>query len=326
MNTTNATSRTQYRDCTHNGYFTAFCAALLTLSLAGMASQAQAAGGSTGTGFVINEQGYAVTNAHVIAGDGSGCRVLTARRGLERYKARIAAHDTGNDLALVAISGIEMASALEVGQAGNRAATAPAPSGGGRYSITGDSGGSDDSGIVSAAPAAPTAIAQAGNIRPNQVARIRAASTPIEQGEQIYALGFPFGSDLSAEHKITQGIVSSTAGLRGNVTRFQMSAQINPGNSGGPVIDESGVVVGVSVSGHVRRKQVVSVDKGGKPILDVVTSASDGVKFAIRHDTLRAFLDSHGVSYTTASSSSPQRVVDLAKGAAGYTVQLICMH
>lgn len=326
MNTTNAISSTADGNSTHSGHFAVLGAVLFTLSLTGMASPSQAAGGSTGTGFVINEQGYAVTNAHVIAGDGSGCRALTARRGLERYKARIAAHDTGNDLALVAISGIEMVPASNASQASRQAAAAPAQSGGGRYSITGDSGGSDDSGIVSAAPAQRATPAPAGNVRPNQVAKIRAASSPIEQGEQIYALGFPFGSDLSAEHKITQGIVSSTSGLRGNVTRFQMSAQINPGNSGGPVIDESGVVVGVSVSGHVRSKQVISVDKDGNPILDVVTSASDGVKFAIRHDTLRAFLDSHGVSYTTAANGGPQRVVDLAKGAAGYTVQLICMH
>ncbi len=318
---------------THSAYHAIASALMLTLSAAITFGEAQAAGGSTGTAFVVNEQGFAVTNAHVIAGDGNGCRTLTARRGLQRFKARVAAGDASNDLALVAISGIEMAPASNDGQSAasqrSAAPAVPAQSGNGRFSITGDSGGGDDSGIIASAPAAAAAPARptrSGTARPNQVAIIRAASSPIEQGEQIYALGFPFGSALSAEHKITQGIVSSTSGLRGNVTRFQMSAQINPGNSGGPVIDETGVVVGVSVSGHVRRQRVISVDAEGNPVLDVVTTASDGVKFAIRHDTLRAFLDSHGVAYTTAQPGSPQRTVDLARNAAGYTVQLICMH
>lgn len=280
------------------------------------AAQSQA---STGTGFVVDQNGFAVTNAHVIAGAGNGCRGLVARRGLERFKASIVAHDVSNDLALVRIDGIGAGSGApsESSQPAPRSTTTSA---GGRSSLTGDDGADDDNTLNGGGSAAASASPS------TWVATIRTGGDPVEQGEQIYAIGYPFGSALSNEHKITQGLVSSLSGLRGDVSKFQMSAQINPGNSGGPVLDESGNVVGVSVSGHVKRTVVVTLDAKGNPKPGLVTQASDGIKFAIRHDTLLAFLNAHGVNYRTAPRSGTRRATDLAKQSGAFTVQLLCIH
>src|SRR5262249_39151256 len=57
----------------------------------------------------------------------------------------------------------------------------------------------------------------------------------LKLGEEIIVIGFPLRGLLSSSPTVTNGIVSSLAGLRDDRTRFQISAPIQPGNSGGPV-------------------------------------------------------------------------------------------
>lgn len=54
----------------------------------------------TGTGFVVNREGYAVTNDHVI----DGCRTITTETNKESREANIVAVDPENDLALIRIA------------------------------------------------------------------------------------------------------------------------------------------------------------------------------------------------------------------------------
>ncbi len=74
------------------------------------------------------------------------------------------------------------------------------------------------------------------------------SSDQVRKGESVYALGFPNIAMQGLEAKITDGIVSSLSGLRGEPNSFQISVPIQPGNSGGPLIDKSGAVVGVVVA------------------------------------------------------------------------------
>jgi len=59
----------------------------------------------------------------------------------------------------------------------------------------------------------------------------------LKVGEQLYAIGSPYG----LVNTVTKGMLSAK---RGSI--IQTSAQINPGNSGGPLITKDGKVVGIN--------------------------------------------------------------------------------
>lgn len=71
---------------------------------------------------------------------------------------------------------------------------------------------------------------------------------PPKLGEDIIVIGFPLRGLLSSAPTVTNGIVSSLAGLHDDSTRFQISAPVQPGNSGGPALDRAGNIVGMVVS------------------------------------------------------------------------------
>ncbi len=75
-------------------------------------------------------------------------------------------------------------------------------------------------------------------------------STSLQVGQQVFAIGNPFG----LTHTMTSGIISSLG--RSIKSRagyiidevIQTDAAINPGNSGGPLIDSSGHMIGITTS------------------------------------------------------------------------------
>jgi|SRR5271165_2473612 len=110
-----------------------------------------------------------------------------------------------------------------------------------------------------------------------------ATSTSAQVGEPAYAIGNPFGLNWT----LTTGVVSALnrtiqAPDGAAITHvIQTDAALNPGNSGGPLLDDSGVVIGVN-------SQIVSGSssaRGGQ-------GGSSGVGFAISSATVQAFLAS----------------------------------
>jgi putative serine protease PepD len=101
-----------------------------------------------------------------------------------------------------------------------------------------------------------------------------ADSSAVEVGQEVVAIGSPFG----LENSVTSGIVSAldrSMQAPNNYTitgSIQTDAAINHGNSGGPLLDMSGRVIGVT-------SQIES-DSGG----------NDGVGFAIPSNTVRAIV------------------------------------
>lgn len=93
-------------------------------------------------------------------------------------------------------------------------------------------------------------------------------------GQRVFAVGNPFGLDLT----MTQGIVSGTnrevRGVGGSKIRglVQTDASINPGNSGGPLLDSRGRLIGVNT-------MILSG-----------SGTSSGVGFAVPSDTVRSFI------------------------------------
>jgi serine protease Do len=62
-------------------------------------------------------------------------------------------------------------------------------------------------------------------------------------GEEVHAIGSPFGDQLSGT--VTRGVLSARRVIEG-VAYLQSDVAINPGSSGGPLIDVSGMVVGIT--------------------------------------------------------------------------------
>jgi putative serine protease PepD len=145
-------------------------------------------GVATGSGFVLDQRGDILTNAHVVY----GARKVTVRLGGSggAVPAQVVGTDNSNDLAVLRVDP-------------SKVALHPLP---------------------------------------------LAASSSVHVGDQVAAIGNPFGLDRT----ITAGIVSA---LQRQITApdgftidhvIQTDAAINPGNSGGPLIDSQGRVVGIN--------------------------------------------------------------------------------
>jgi S1-C subfamily serine protease len=69
--------------------------------------------------------------------------------------------------------------------------------------------------------------------------------------DEVYVFGYPLGERLGKEITIRNSTVSSLRKVTGTniLDKIQVNGGMDPGNSGGPVVDASGGVVGVAVSG-----------------------------------------------------------------------------
>lgn len=133
---------------------------------------------------------------------------------------------------------------------------------------------SNDLAIIKITPRKPVRYLQMGD------------SDKLQVGQKVLAIGNPFG----LEGTLTTGIVSSLGrtirdeGERTLENMIQTDAAINPGNSGGPLLDSSGVVIGVNTAiynasgesaGNIGIGFAMPVNRV-KPMLDAYRS---GVKF-----------------------------------------------
>eukprot|EP00210_Caulerpa_lentillifera_P003562 g3398.t1 len=100
-------------------------------------------------------------------------------------------------------------------------------------------------------------------------------SSDLFVGQQVYAIGNPFGLD----HTLTSGIISGTereitgANDRPIQGVIQTDAAINPGNSGGPLLDSGGSLIGMNTA------------------IYSPSGASSGVGFAIPVDIVKSSVD-----------------------------------
>lgn len=114
-------------------------------------------------------------------------------------------------------------------------------------------------------------------------------------GEQLFVYGFPspvtnnnyLASESAIEPTLTTGIVSALKKSISGWPLIQMDANINRGSSGGPVCNERGEVVGLTTFGSIE-------NSGG---------LAAGLNFAIPVSILQEFLDSAGVIAHTGQTS-----------------------
>jgi len=98
-------------------------------------------------------------------------------------------------------------------------------------------------------------------------------------GQDVIAIGSALGT---LQNTVTRGIVS---GVRqsGGATLVQTDAAINPGNSGGPLLDRTGVAIGITTMGY---------------------SGRQGLNFAVAADHARALLDGRPMPVAPAAARS----------------------
>lgn len=146
--------------------------------------------------------------------------------------------------------------------------------------------------------------------RPTAVAVFR--QTPAAPGEQAMAIGFPLPGTLSSEAVVSSGNVSAAAGLGDDVSLIQITAPVQPGNSGGPLIEKSGLVLGVVVAKLDALK--FALRTGDIP---------QNVNFAIKGEVARLFLDTYGVKYSTSAQGKaldPEAIASRGKNLAVFIV------
>ncbi len=129
-------------------------------------------------------------------------------------------------------------------------------------------------------------------------------------GSDVLAVGYPLRGKAGRGLNITKGTISALSDGDGDSRLLQFTAPVQPGNSGGPLLDESGLVVGVIVS---RLEETA----GGRPV--------QNVNFAIRAKVARAFLDSNSVLYESGKGGwlSP-KAETVAENARAHTVMVEC--
>ena len=165
--------------------------------------------------------------------------------------------------------------------------------------------------VVSAEASIDLALLRVFGMR-GAVANLRTPRT-VSLGETVSVFGFPLTGTLSSSGNFTGGLVSSLQGLRNAAGEIQITAPVQPGNSGGPVMDASGLVVGV-----VQSK------------LDAVRAAAltgdmpQNVNFAVSLDVLADFLEMNQVPFGSRPRGASLDTAQVARMAQQFTYRVEC--
>ena len=121
-------------------------------------------------------------------------------------------------------------------------------SGAERISLTFADGTESDAQIVGVRPQHDLAVLQAKTIPDDLVAATLRSTRDLRPGDDVVAVGFPFGFGPSASAGVISGLkreFRSPKGERTLTNLIQFDAAANPGNSGGPLVNSRGEVVGI---------------------------------------------------------------------------------
>jgi hypothetical protein len=135
----------------------------------------------------------------------------------------------------------------------------------------------------------------------------------IRLGESVMVFGFPLAGSLTSGGNFTSGLVSGLRGLKDAPGEIQITAPVQQGNSGGPLMDASGLVIGV-----VQAK------------LDAVKAAiatgdiPQNVNFAISLDVLADFLAKNRVVTRDGALATPLDTARVAQLAQSFTYRVDC--
>ena len=102
--------------------------------------------------------------------------------------------------------------------------------------------------ITGSQPENDLAVLQAHKIPDDMIAATMRSTADLRPGDQVMAVGYPFGIGPSASSGIVSGLkrtFRSPEGQQEMRNLIQFDAAANPGNSGGPLVTMDGEVVGI---------------------------------------------------------------------------------
>jgi S1-C subfamily serine protease len=102
--------------------------------------------------------------------------------------------------------------------------------------------------VTGTKPESDLAVLQAHKIPDDMIAATMRSTSDLRPGDQVLAVGFPFGIGPSASAGVISGLKRSFRSPEGknelnNLIQFDAAA--NPGNSGGPLVTMDGQVIGI---------------------------------------------------------------------------------
>ncbi|MES2990799.1 MAG: trypsin-like peptidase domain-containing protein [Pseudomonadota bacterium] len=117
-----------------------------------------------------------------------------------------------------------------------------------RIKVTFMDGTESDAVVLSTQPHNDLAVLRAKTIPDDLSAATLRSTADLAPGDQVLAVGFPFGIGPSASAGIVSGLKREFRSPEGRQTMtnlIQFDAAANPGNSGGPLVTMDGEVVGI---------------------------------------------------------------------------------
>lgn len=120
--------------------------------------------------------------------------------------------------------------------------------GGNRLGVVFADGTESEATVIGMQPENDLAVIQAKTLPDDLMPATLRSTADLAPGDQIVAVGFPFGIGPSASAGVISGLQRvhrSRDGTRDLVNLIQFDAAVNPGSSGGPLVTADGEVVGI---------------------------------------------------------------------------------
>jgi S1-C subfamily serine protease len=112
-------------------------------------------------------------------------------------------------------------------------------------------GSESEATVVGVRPEQDLAVLWASSVPDDLQAATLRPARDLSPGEDVVAVGFPFGIGPSVSRGVVSGLqreYRSRDGSRSLSNLIQFDAAVNPGSSGGPLVDNEGEVVGIVTS------------------------------------------------------------------------------
>ncbi|MCU0526478.1 MAG: serine protease [Elainella sp. Prado103] len=254
---------------------------------------------SQGSGFIVSDNGYVVTNAHVVSSEGdelkrelatsalreiaiANCKEFMAELGSDGQEMLAQTIGTQELIELCLSGSLDYyAEYLEIGDVERSVKAIVAPA---SPQVEQKTYISDVKAEGKPAPGKDVAVLKidADNLPTVQLGDAEAITT----GDPTFVLGYPAGADIGdkPEPSLTSGLISAEKTMPDGWEVFQTNAAISPGNSGGPVFNKQGDAVAVATFGSVDPQT-------GQKI--------EGINFAIPSDIIKEYLSQANVEPQT---------------------------